>query len=80
MFKKKRNNSAALEQGPGSAPRDIHNNIFELFYRTKTPNKWKILAFFIPEKTSWGQIKGTREAHQAITWDQIKGVEALHTL
>ena len=39
-----RNNSAALGQGPGSASRDKHNNIFELVYRTKTPNKWKILT------------------------------------
>ena len=37
------------------------------------------LAFFMPEKTTWGQIKGTREAHQEITWGQIKGVQALHT-
>ena len=27
------------------------NSVFELFYGTKTPNKWKMLAFFIPEKT-----------------------------
>ena len=27
----RRNNSAALRQGPGSPSRDIHNNIFELF-------------------------------------------------
>ena len=77
--KQPRNNSAGLGEGPGSALRDTHNNIFELFYRTKTPNKQKMLAFFIPEKTTWGQIKGTREAHQEITWDQIKGVQALHT-
>ena len=42
--------SAALGQGPGSASRDTHDNIFELFYRTKTPNKQKMLAFFFPEK------------------------------
>ena len=37
------------------------------------------IAFFIPEKTTWGQIKGTTEAYQEITWDQNKGVQALHT-
>ena len=47
-----RNNSAALEQGPSSTSRNTRNNIFELFYRTKSPNKWKILAFFIPERRS----------------------------
>ena len=30
-------------------------------------------------KTTCGYIKGTREAHQEITWDQIKGLQALHT-
>ena len=44
IFFKKRNNSAALGQGPGSASRDIHNNFFELFCRTKIPNKWKMLT------------------------------------
>ena len=39
-----RNNSAALGQDPGSTSRDTHNNIFELFCRTKTPNKWKMLS------------------------------------
>ena len=34
-------------------------------------------AIFIPEKTTWGQIKETTETHQA-TWDQIKGVQALY--
>ena len=47
-------------------------------HRAKTPNKWKMLAFFILEKTTvwkkWG------EAHQETTWDQIKGMQALHTL
>lgn len=37
---KSRINSAALGQGPGSAFRDI----FELFCRTKNPNKWKTLT------------------------------------
>ena len=36
-----------------------------------------MLSFFIPEKTTRGQIKGTREAHQ-ITWGQVKGIQALH--
>ena len=35
-------------------------------------------AIFIPEKTTWGQIKETREVHQEITWDSIKGVSAPH--
>ena len=29
-------------------------------------------SILIPENI-WGQIKGTRRAHQAITQDQIKG-------
>ena len=37
------------------------------------------LKFFIPGKTTWGQIKGTREVHQEKTWDQIKTVQALHS-
>ena len=36
--------------------------------------------FSTPEKTSWGQIKETRKAHQKTTWGQIKGAHALHTL
>ena len=39
-----RKNSAALGQGPGSASRDTQNSIFELFCRTGTPNKWKMLT------------------------------------
>ena len=38
-----------------------------------------MLAFFTPEKTTWGQINGTREAQQETSWEQIKGVQALHT-
>ena len=30
------------------------------FYRIKTSNKWQLSAFFIPEKTTWGQIKDQR--------------------
>ena len=37
------------------------------------------LKFFIPGKTTWGQIKGTREVHQEKTWDRIKTVQALHS-
>ena len=33
--------SAALAQGPGSSSKNIHKNVFEPFYRPKTPNKWK---------------------------------------
>ena len=33
----KRNNSAALGQGPGSPSEDTHNNIFELFCRYWNP-------------------------------------------
>ena len=36
-------NSEALGQVPGSSSRNIQNNIFELFHRTKTPNKLKML-------------------------------------
>ena len=49
-----RNNSAALGQGPGSASRDTHSNIFELFCRAKIPNKWKML-------TTWWSILHSRE-------------------
>ena len=31
----------SLGVGPGSSSRDTHSNIFELFCRTKIPNKWK---------------------------------------
>ena len=31
---KSRNNSAALEQGPGSSSRNTHNNIFEFLCRS----------------------------------------------
>ena len=37
------------------------------------------VRIFHSEKTTWGQILGNREAHQEIAWDQIKGVQALHT-
>ena len=47
-----RNNTAALGQGPASSSRDTHNNIFELFCRTKTPTKWKMFQ---------------REGHSSIT-------------
>ena len=30
-----------MGQGPGFSLRNIHNNIFEFFCRTKTPTKWK---------------------------------------
>ena len=33
---------------------------------TKAPSKWQMSAFFIPEKTTRGEIKGTKEAHQEI--------------
>ena len=39
-----RNNNTALSQDPGSALRKTHHNIFELFCRAKTPNKWKMLT------------------------------------
>jgi len=51
------NNSAAVEQGPGSTSRDTRNNIFELFCRTETPNERKMLA------VSSFQMKENREAH-----------------
>lgn len=41
-------------QGPGSPSSYIQSNIFELFCRPKTPNKWKMLktveSLFITEK------------------------------
>ena len=62
------NNSAALEHGLGSASRDTHNKIFELFTELKPSTNGRLSAFFILEKTTWGQTNGTREAHQEITW------------
>ena len=48
--------SAVLGQGPNSSSRDTYNNIFVLFCRTKTPDRWKMLttdeAIFIPERRS----------------------------
>ena len=35
-------------------------------YRTQTPHKWRMLAFFIPERTTWGQIKGVQALHTLI--------------
>ena len=34
---------------------------------------------FFPENTTQGQTKGTREANQEMTSDQIRRVQALHT-
>ena len=44
-----RSGQETVEQhwGYNRASRDAHSNIFELFYRNKIPNKWKVLAFFI---------------------------------
>ena len=39
-----RNNRAALGQDPGSASRDTQNSMFELFFRIKISNKWKMLT------------------------------------
>ena len=50
-----RNNSAATGQGTGSASRNTHNNIFELFYRTSIPPKLKIL-------TTWWSVH-SRQGH-----------------
>ena len=33
---------------------------------TKAPSKWQMSAFFIPEKTTRGEMRGTKEAHQEI--------------
>ena len=33
-----------LSQDPASSSRDTQNSIFEFFYRTRTPNKWKMLT------------------------------------
>ena len=40
------NNSAAWGKCPGSSSRDMLNNIFELFWRHKTPKKWKMLTMW----------------------------------
>ena len=36
----------------------------------------KEVAFFVPEKSTWNQSKGTRETHQGIIWGQIKECRA----
>ena len=41
--KEKSNHSVALGQDPGSISKNTHNNIFELFCKTKMSNKWKML-------------------------------------
>ena len=52
-----RNNSTALGQHPGSA-QEMHRTMeLKLI-------KWKMSAFFIPEKTTCSQTKETRETHQ----------------
>ena len=52
--------------GPGSTSRGTLDNIFKLFTKLK-------LHF------REDQINRTRETHQEITSNQIKGVQALHT-
>lgn len=49
-----RSGQETVEQhwGYNRASRDAHSNIFELFYRNKIPNKWKVLAFFISKKVT----------------------------
>ena len=55
--------------------RDTHNTS-EFFHRYWNPNKWKMLAFFIPEKITIWQ---PQEVHRETTWGQIKDMLALHT-
>jgi len=71
------NNSATLWQSP-VLPKGKHITISLHFYRTKTPTKRKISAFFIPEKTTEARLKEL-EQHQETMRDQDKGVQALHT-
>ena len=64
-----RNNSATLGQGPGSTSKDTHN-IFELFQRTKIPNKH---INYLMRHSSFQRghsliTSGTTEAHQETTW------------
>lgn len=53
-FRDKEGAAERVEQhwGYNGASRDAHSNTFELFYRNKIPNKWKVLAFFISKKVS----------------------------
>lgn len=55
-------NSTALGRGPSSTSKDTHNNILNPIYRIKT-QQWKVSAFSIWEKTTWGQTNGTTGAH-----------------
>ena len=64
-----RNNSATLGQGPGSTSKDTHN-IFELFQRTKIPNKH---INYLMRHSSFQRghsliTSRTTEAHQEATW------------
>ena len=51
--KQPRDNSAGLGQDSGSSSRNIHNNVFEPFCRTESPNKWTkywMKQSFFPEE------------------------------
>ena len=49
-----REHGAALGQGTHPFSRDVHNDIFDLFCKTKTSTKWKML-------TAWWSILVSRE-------------------
>ena len=49
-----REHGAALGQGTLPFSRDVHNDIFDLFCKTKTSTKWKML-------TAWWSILVSRE-------------------
>ena len=61
-----RKHKCSLGAGLGFLIRDTHSNIFELFSRTITSNKWKMLAI-------WCITPHSRESHISpiTTWDQV---------
>ena len=62
-------------------PQGIHIRVsFELFIELKPPINGRCQHSSFQKRPSEDRLKGTREAHQEITWNQIKGVQALHTL
>ena len=61
-----RKHKCSLGAGLGFLIRDTHSNIFELFSRTITSNKWKMIAI-------WCITPHSRESHSSpiTTWDQV---------
>lgn len=77
-----RNDSAALGWSLVFAPRDTHNTIFELFYRTKNSNKWRWSTWWNNLHFREGEgltVSRTREDHPETSWIHINWLQALNT-